>query len=142
MEKLLIQFIETLDQSLKKILREVGDSPGLTRLTINQLQYIDAIYELDEPTITELARRLNITKASVTAGIDKLARLGFVVKTQSSVDKRVFHVRLSDAGVRLIDAKYQALKEYGTFIRSALGEVEAQQFEQTLTRLVRLFAQD
>jgi DNA-binding MarR family transcriptional regulator len=141
-EKLLIQFIDTLDQSLKKILREVGDSPGLTRLTIHQLQYIDAIYELNEPTITELARRLNITKASVTAGIDKLARLGYVVKTQSSLDKRVFHVRLSDAGVRLIDAKYQALKEYGAFIRSALGEVEAQQFEQTLTRLVRLFAQD
>jgi DNA-binding MarR family transcriptional regulator len=141
MEKILIEFINTLDISLKKIEQEIGDTPGISKLTIHQFHYIDAIYELGEPTISEIAERLNITKASVTIGVNKLIQMGYALKTQSSQDKRVFHVSLTDSGVRLIEAKYRTLREYGEFIRSALNEDEARQFEATLAKLVRLFEQ-
>ena len=141
MEKILIEFINTLDLSFKELEEEVGDRSGVVKLTIHQLQYIDAINALAEPNITEIAERLNITKASVTSGIQKLIRLGYVTKTQSQQDKRVYHVSLTAAGERLIHAKYQALGEYGSFIRSALSEEEARQFEKTLRKLVKLFSQ-
>jgi DNA-binding MarR family transcriptional regulator len=141
MEKLLIEFINTLDLSLKKLQQAVGGETGMSTLTIHQLQYIDAIYELSEPTITEIADRLHITKASVTPGVNKLIHKGYVIKTQSSEDRRVFHVSLTDAGEKLVRAKYQALEEYGEFIRAALSEDEARQFAQTLQKLVKLFAQ-
>jgi DNA-binding MarR family transcriptional regulator len=141
MEKLLIEFINTLDLSLKKLQAEVGDGYGISKLTIHQFQYIDAIHELGEPTITEIADRLNITKASVTTGINKLISVGYVIKTQSNEDKRVFHVSLTDASNRLIKAKYQALKEYGEFIVAALSKDEARQFKATLNKLVILFKQ-
>ena len=141
MEKLLIEFVNTFDLSLKKIQTEVGTAPGIARLTIHQLQYIDAIDQLGEPSITEIAGKLKITKASVTAGINKLIHLGYVTKTQSSEDKRVFHARLTAAGAQLIQAKYQALKEYDAFISTALSEEEARQFEKSLTKIVRLFHQ-
>jgi len=139
MEKLLIEFINTLDLSLKKLLAEVGDASGVSKLTIHQFQYIDAIYELGEPAITEIADRLHITKASVTTGVQKLINMGYVLKTQSSQDKRVFHVSLTEAGEKLIKAKYQALKEYGEFIEAALSKEEASQFEATLVKLVKVF---
>ena len=139
MEKLLIEFINTLDLSLKKLQAEVGDASGVSKLTIHQFQYIDAIYELGEPAITEIANRLHITKASVTTGVQKLINMGYVLKTQSSQDKRVFHVSLTEAGRKLIKAKYQALKEYGEFIEAALSKEEASQFEATLTKLVKVF---
>ena len=139
MEKLLIEFINTLDLSLKKLQAEVGDASGVSKLTIHQFQYIDAIYELGEPAITEIADRLHITKASVTTGVQKLINMGYVLKTQSSQDKRVFHVSLTDAGEKLIKAKYQALKEYGEFIQAALSKEEASQFEATLDKLVKVF---
>ena len=139
MEKLLIEFINTLDLSLKKLLAEVGDASGVSKLTIHQFQYIDAIYELGEPAITEIADRLHITKASVTTGVQKLINMGYVLKTQSSQDKRVFNVSLSEAGGQLIKAKYQALKEYGEFIEAALSKEEASQFEATLDKLVKVF---
>jgi len=141
LEKLLIEFVNTLDLSLKKLQQEVGDSSGFSKLTINQFQYIDAIYELGEPTLTEIADRLNITKASVTTGINKLINMGFVSKSQSNEDKRVYHVCLTATGVQMIKAKYQALKEYGEFISAALSEDEAQQFKATLTKIVKLFNQ-
>ena len=80
MEKLLIEFINTLDLSLKKLQAEVGDASGVSKLTIHQFQYIDAIYELGEPAITEIADKLHITKASVTIGVQKLINMGYVLK--------------------------------------------------------------
>jgi len=141
MEQLLIEFIDTLDGLLKKVQKEAGDDSGISRLTINQFHYIDAIHTLGEPTITEIAEQMHITKASVTSGVHKLIQLGYAIKTQSQADKRVFHVRLTAASQRLIQAKYQALQEYGNFIRAALSEEEARQFENTLSKLVKLFGQ-
>jgi DNA-binding MarR family transcriptional regulator len=141
MEKLLIEFVNTLDLSLKKLQMELGAGAGISKLTIHQFQYIDAIHDLGEPTITEIAGKLNITKASVTSGINKLVNMGYVIKTQSTEDRRVFHAGLTKAGGQLIKAKYQALKEYGEFISAALSKDEARQFEKTLAKIVRLFKQ-
>ena len=141
MEDLLIQFVNTLDLSLKKINQGVGDRSGFARLTIHQLQYIDSIDQLGEPSITEIADRLKITKASVTTGVNKLLHMGYVTKTRSSQDRRVYHVSLTEVGRQLVQAKYQALHEYGEFIRSSLSEDEARQFEATIAKLVRLFGQ-
>ena len=139
MEQILLAFINTLDQSFKQLQERAGIAAGLRGLTIHQTQYIDAIHMLGEPTITEVANQLKITKASVTAGVNKLVDLGYVTKTQSSADKRVVHVRLTADGERLIAAKLQALHEYGAFIRAALSEAEARQFEATLAKLVKVF---
>ena len=142
MEKILIEFINTLDISLKKLQEEVGVRLGVSELTIHQFQYIDAIFQLEEPAISEVAEKLHITKASVTTGIHKLINLGYIQKTQSNQDKRVFHVSLTEAGSKLIRVKYQALKEYGDFLRAALTVDEARQFEATLTKIVALFNQN
>jgi DNA-binding MarR family transcriptional regulator len=139
MERILIEFVDTLDQSLKKLQCEVGDGSGFVKLTINQLHYIDAVYSLGEPTITEIAEKLKITKASVTTGINKLILLGYVDKKQSTIDRRVFHVRLTDPAQELIQARFQALHDYGEFVRAALSEEEARQFQMTLTKIVQLF---
>jgi DNA-binding MarR family transcriptional regulator len=140
-EKLLIEFVNTFDLSLKKYQASAGDGQGISRLTISQAQYIDAIYGLGNPAISEIAERLHFSKASVTTGINKLVAMGYVVKTQSSEDKRVFHVSLTEAGRQLVQAKYQALSEYGRVIVAALSEQEASQFAATLTKIVSLFKQ-
>ncbi len=142
METILLEFIDTLDASLKKMQAQVGDGSGFSRLTIRQFQYIDAIHALGEPAISEIAARLKITRASVTPGINKLVGLGYASKTQSSADKRVFHVRLTEAGAALIQARYRALEAYGAFIRSTLSEEEARQFAEILGKLVRVFKND
>ena len=139
METLLLQCVDTLDASLKSTLEQLGQQAGLGKLTINQLQYIDAIHLLDQPTITELAEQLDITKPSVTAGVNKLVTLGYVRKIPSTEDKRVVHIELTTAAKTLVSAKYHALQQYGDFIRSALTDQEAQSLTLILTRLVTLF---
>jgi DNA-binding MarR family transcriptional regulator len=138
MEEVLIEFINTLDTSFKKL--QKGES--VSQLTISQFQYIDAIHQLQQPTITEVAEKLTITKASVTAGINKLIQKGYVIKIQSHEDKRVFRVSLTETGKQLIEAKYLALKEYGDFITAALTEDEAREFKAIMIKLVQLFRQN
>ncbi len=139
MQQLLIAFINTLDISLKKMLREAGDGSGFAGLTIPQLNYLEAIHALGQPTITDLADRLNFSKASVTAGVQKLVELGYVHKTQSTADRRVYHVGLTASGAELAAAKTRALSAYEAFIKSALSEEESRQLQAILEKLVRHF---
>lgn len=139
MEKVLLEFVNTLDSSFKKLLTKTDSISGVSQLSISQFQYIDAIHELKEPTITTIARQLSMTKASVSAGINRLIDKGFVTKTQSQRDKRIFYLSLTLMGQQLIDAKYQALKEYVEFINASLTQEEIKHFEAILLKLVNLF---
>lgn len=139
MDKYLIEFVDTLDHSLKKLQRQVGTSSGFSTLTINQFHYIDTISKLGEPTITEIADELKITKASVTVGINKLTKLGFVQKTRSINDRRVCRVRLTQTAQELVKAKFQALHEYVQFVKTALSEDEARQFEAAMVKITQFF---
>jgi DNA-binding MarR family transcriptional regulator len=140
-QQLLIEFIATLELTLKNLQEQVGSRSGFARLTIAQLQYIDAIHQLGEPTITEVAAHLNITKASVTAGVNKLVSLGYAVKTPSSIDRRAVRVSLTAAGRQMVAARDQTLQEYSQFIDSALSDEEARQLEAILAKLVNRFKQ-
>jgi len=139
MEKILIEFINTLDSSFKKMQAEAGSTTKIAQLTISQFQYIEAIHELEKPTVTEVANQLEIAKASVSTGINKLIEKGYVTKTQSDRDKRIFYLGLTPKSKQLINTKYQALQQYGDFINAALSAEEAAQFEAILTKLVQLF---
>lgn len=139
MENLLLEFINTMHRVLNQRLQQMGAATGMANLTIHQLNYLEAIGAAGETTITEIAGRMQVTKASVTAGVNKLVQMGYAVKTQSPLDKRVYHVRLTAAGERLTGAKQQALAEYGAFIRSALTSAEAGQLAAILSKLVDHF---
>jgi len=134
-----MEFVATLDAQAKKVQARAGNDAGFAKLTVNQIRYLDAIAGLGEPTISEIAEKMEITKASVTIGINKLVEMGFVTKNQSEEDKRVFRVKLTGPSQQLVEARRQALKEYVEFIRAALSVEEVAQFETILIKLTRLF---
>jgi DNA-binding MarR family transcriptional regulator len=136
LETILFEFVDTLDSLLKKMHLEIDNGTGLSRLTISQFQYINAISQLGEPSITELAEEMKITKASVTTGVHRLELMGYVIKSPSIKDRRSVRLRLSEEGERLVAAKVRALHEYGGLIRAALSAEQAAELEQILTQLV------
>ena len=138
MKTILNEFIGALDVSLKK---HQAEGQGIARLTISQLQYIEAIYKLGETPITAIAERLKLSKASVTVGVNKLVELGYVNKNQSTEDKRVFHARLTEAGRQLVAAKEKALEDYASIIQTTLDREEAEQFSRLLQKITTAFKQ-
>lgn len=141
MEAKILQFIQTLDGLHKKVQENAGTASGLSRLTINQLQYLDAVHALGNATVTDIAVRLNYSKASVSAGISKLIRAGYVEKFRSLSDRRVFHLQLTELGEKTMLAKQAAIAELIDIIRSALNEQETDQFERILVKIINKVAQ-
>ncbi len=139
MEDILLQFINTLEMLLKKQQLELGNTTGFSKLTVSQLQYLDAVSVLEKPTITEIAEEIKFSKASVTNGVNKLVEMGYLVKTQSDQDKREIHVSLSELGEQLAQAKRNTLQKFSELINSALDEQEAVQFRNSLMKIINKF---
>lgn len=135
MNKVLLEFINTLDSSMKQF--QIGD--GFSKLTIHQLQYLEQITALETPTISEIALHMGFSKPSVTDAVKKLEKMGFVTKERSDNDRRVVHVLLTDTGDQFRIAKERTLKHYEDFIQSSLDAKEAAQFEHILEKLVTAF---
>jgi len=70
-------------------------------LTATQFHYLEIIGELENPTLTELAAAMKLTKPSVTAAIDRLVVKGLVRKVHSDIDKRSSHLHLTEIGEQI-----------------------------------------
>ncbi len=123
-EKLLIQINEVLHKSIQKYKQEVVGNNSYSDITLSQLYYIEAVYNLGTPTVSELSSHLKITKASTSEGVRKLIDRGLLMKTQSSQDRRVFHLSLSESGLKLIEAEAGALSEFVSNIKNSLDDSE------------------
>ncbi len=83
-------------------------------LTLTQMHYIETIYSLDNPNITELAVALKLSKPTVKVAIDKLIEKEFVYKVQSDADRRSAHLHLTEKGMlinRMHDLAHNRIAE-------------------------------
>jgi DNA-binding MarR family transcriptional regulator len=129
------------DQNIRKFKEEAIGSDEVDHLTLHHWNYVEMIHELGNPTFTELAERLGVTKPSVTAIANKLIRQGYLYKRQSSEDRRTYHLYLSEKGKRLIEAEHKAVIEFANQIRYALSDAEINQLVEMFKKVVASFSQ-
>lgn len=82
-----------------------------------------------------LADELSVTQAAITGIIDRLERLGLVLRLRQAKDRRVVHARVTPDGERMLR---RALRLHRDFVReslSVLSPEEAILFEAVLRRL-------
>lgn len=133
MEQVLIQFISALDLTMKKTLMEAAINSG--SLTLSQIGYLETISLLETPSISDIAQRMGVTRASATVGVERLRRMGFVSKTRSSDDRRFYHVALTDSGHRMVGARERALRKLTSTITQALTDEEIALFSKILNKV-------
>lgn len=68
-----------------------------TGLTAPQLLILQTLNHNDELTLGEVARKVNLSQATVTTIIDRLEKRDFVKRERGSSDKRKVYVYLTDA---------------------------------------------
>ncbi|WP_013180096.1 MarR family transcriptional regulator [Methanococcus voltae] len=73
-----------------------------TKLTIIQLDYLYAIYNLDNPSFSDIAKFMNVANSSVSEMYRKLYDKGYVSKSRSKKDRREYQISLTFKGRRLI----------------------------------------
>ncbi len=135
-EELFIQINEILHRSIQKFKEEIIGSGPYSDLTLSQLFYLEAVHSLGNPTLGELSKRLKISNASASVGVQKLLKKGLLRKVQSSEDRRVFYVSLAPKAKKLMDAEARAFTDFIANIKGALSEKEIRTVEEIFLKIL------
>jgi len=67
-------------------------------LRMPQFRLLDLLDECEEATVTEMSKRMGVTRATASVMINELVRAGIVAVDENPSDRRSFHIRLTELG--------------------------------------------
>jgi DNA-binding MarR family transcriptional regulator len=129
--------ITYLSGFIEKVLEETLDQSDFADLTPQQLQYLKVIVKLKNPTLTELANELDLTKPTVTVLADKLSDKGYIKRVHSDKDRRVMHLHIDKKGTKINALREIAHQKMAEKIRSGLSETETAILTELLKKIVK-----
>ncbi|MED4040116.1 MULTISPECIES: MarR family winged helix-turn-helix transcriptional regulator [Niallia] len=97
------------------------------------------LYKKDGLSVKELAERIHRTQPTVTVLVDKLQKLGYVVRIKSKEDSRVTLVNLTENGNELKPIFNEISEKINTAIYGDFITEEKEQLEQLLERILKRF---
>jgi len=99
-DKYIVYFISQTKKKMTAFIeRQLSDST-LSNLIPTHGNVFTALYENDNKlTMKELARIIGKDKSTVTPLVNKLVKMGYVIKEKSTEDARVTYIMLSEKGL-------------------------------------------
>jgi len=131
-EPSLVELIALLTRKVAELQSAMVKEAGFSDLSLRQIYILDIIQSLQNPTPTELASELKISKPSVSAAIDRLETAGTIRKVDSDEDRRSYHLHLTQKGQVFSQAHDETHRHLAQFITRNLEAEEVRQ----LVRLV------
>lgn len=92
------KLIDILLNKAEQLEERMKEESNLKNLTTRQLTCIECIHTLKNPTLSELAEVLHITKPSASVMLERLEEHSFVRRVRSDIDRRSAHVHLTTKG--------------------------------------------
>lgn len=136
--------MDSLEELINKILikseqleERIKEESNLKNLTVKQLLCIEYIHNMENPTLSELAQNLKITKPSTSVMLDRLEENGFVHKVKSDEDRRVDHVHLTDKGDRAAHLHVDMHKRFAALLTQDLTDSEKDILVVLLNRAIK-----
>jgi MarR family 2-MHQ and catechol resistance regulon transcriptional repressor len=83
----------------------------------------------------DLGDKFQIKLSTLTSIVDKIERSKYVRRENSTKDRRVIYLELTDKGKRLCDAYYAYLREISTFMQEKLDENQLRVFIEGTKKL-------
>ena len=84
--------------------RYVRDPHSQKLLSRHQASILDHLDEVEPTTLNALAGHMGVTAATMSLGVDRLERKGYVMRLRDTADRRRVHLRLTAAGARVREA--------------------------------------
>ena len=105
-------------------------------LSIHQITCLDLIAQMEEPTATDLARTLRVTKPTVSALLARLLQSGYIRKERSPTDARSWYVHLTDRGEAVMAAHQAVHARIAELLVHGLAAPERAQLGALLSKVV------
>lgn len=135
LEKLLIQISNFISEEIRRVKRSSFEEKELSRISLNHFYYLEAVSQLEHPTISSIADKLKVSKPSATVMINKLIAQDYLYKIQSSEDRRIYYIYLKEKGKLLVNAEKLAYKNVVQKINSLLSNEESTQLKNVMSKI-------
>ncbi len=133
------ELIEMLSYSMEQHETQVISGSEFSALTMSQIHYLDMIYHLQSPTLSDLARRMKVSKPTVTVTVETLGRKDYVRKVRSQEDKRILNVHLTARGRAIAELHDRIHRGYADRIAAVLDPMDLDSLREVLNKaLTRL----
>ena len=123
-EKLKVQFY-------KKIFEKVRERDG--SLSAMEGFSLEIIRALNEPTVGQFADFLNISQSNATYKVNSLIKKGYLVRQNSTTDRREYHLVLSDKYYSYAELMTSYEQTVVNRMRKRFSEEDVEKFDELLT---------
>lgn len=103
-----------------------------TSLTTVETFCMEIIYSINNPTVNEFARVANISSPNAAYKVNNLIKKGYLRKVQSEVDKREFHLEVTDKYLDYYNITYSYIGKVMERLEKRLTPEEMQTMEKVL----------
>jgi DNA-binding MarR family transcriptional regulator len=134
MEKL-VDIISKFSRIIGQMEETAKEQFNFKDLTLTQMSYLETIYQLHNPNMTELSVEMSLTKPTVKVAIDKLIEKDYIYRVQSDEDRRSAHLHLTEKGKHINLMHDEAHKRMAEMIGDNLEVAEIKQLEDLLGKV-------
>ena len=128
-------FIEVYEkfkvQFYKKIFEKVRERDG--SLSAMEGFSLEIIRALNEPTVGQFADFLNISQSNATYKVNSLIKKGYLVRQNSTTDRREYHLVLSDKYYSYAELLTSYEQTVVNRMRERFSEEDVEKFDELLT---------
>lgn len=103
-----------------------------TSLTTVETFCMEIIYSINNPTVNEFARVANISSPNAAYKINNLIKKGYLRKVQSEVDKREFHLEVTEKYLDYYNITYSYIGKVMDRVQNRLEPEELKVLEKVL----------
>ncbi|MCO5381827.1 MAG: MarR family transcriptional regulator [Methanosarcina barkeri] len=129
------RLLEKMDRYYQKSLKEYEFSDEYSDITSNIFLYLRKINFLGNPTISELAKAMEVSKPSASNMVSKMAEKGLLKTKASPKDGRVCLLELTDKGKKVVEIETWADMMFFEKIREILDEEEFEVLERIFEKI-------
>ena len=129
------QFFEKIDQYYQKNLKEYEFSAEYCDISYNTFLYLRKINSLGNPTISELAKAMEVSKPSASNMVSKMVEKGLLKTRASPKDGRVCLLGLTDKGKKVVEIENGADMKFFEKVREILDKDEFEALEKIFKKI-------
>lgn len=117
-------------------------------LSFSEMMVIGSIFEITkndpetkEVKMSDISKKLALSKPAVTQSISKLVETGFLKREVSDTDRRVINVSFTDEGACFFKESKDELLNKLDYVFSILGKEKSEQFFMLLNELTEILTE-
>jgi DNA-binding MarR family transcriptional regulator len=130
----LVEAMDDLSELIRKFQTQLL-SGELKQYTLRQLYYIELINKYEGISVSEISKKLDIKKSTVSIAINQLIDLGIITKIRSEDDKRFYFLQLTPKGKEIMEMHMQVHKNTIKKILKVLNQEEVEKFIQIVNKI-------